>query len=224
MFLVLEYFTDVNASRGSPSGWRSSVCRLGQLNGGRGLSVRYRLAPQNPFPAALLDLFTSYLSLLYPTSSSFHDVVPASKVVLVGDSCGASLCFALVQVILELHRQYSPNFTVRFHGTDVSIPLMAGLASFSAWGEATHILPSWTLNQQYDFFSHLPPIPRLPHCEIWPTTPPRGNVYCDISAIYHPLISPTLAESWVDAPPMWFCCGEEMLVDDSKIIAQRAVQ
>ena len=31
-----------------------------------------------------------------------------------------------------------------------------------------------------------------------------------------------MAESWAGAPPMWFCCGEEMLVDGNKVIAQRA--
>lgn len=38
----------------------------------------------------------------------------------------------------------------------------------------------------------------------------------------HPLVSPTLVESWVGAPSMWLCCGEEMVVDASKVIAQRA--
>lgn len=31
-----------------------------------------------------------------------------------------------------------------------------------------------------------------------------------------------MAQSWLGAPPMWLCCGEEMLADSSKVIAQRA--
>lgn len=64
---------------------------------------------------------------------------------------------------------------------------------------------------------------QLPPDEIWPTVPARGNIYCDISTMCHPLVAPTLAENWKGAPPLWLCCGEEMLADQSKVIAQRAV-
>ncbi|MCJ1264974.1 hypothetical protein MMC22_004849 [Lobaria immixta] len=209
--------------RGSPSGWRSSVAELAKLTGGRCLSLRYRLAPQNPFPHALFDLLVAYLSLLYPPQDSFHDPVKAGNIVIVGDSCGASLCLALVQFILELHRRHSSPCTVQFHDEDVILPLPAGVASFSAYGEPTHTLPSWISNRKHDVFTAISPYARLPPDEIWPTVPPRGNVYCDISTMCHPLVAPTLAENWKGAPPIWLCCGEEMLADESKVIAQRAV-
>ena len=66
------------------------------------------------------------------------------------------------------------------------------------------------------------PLERVVPCGIWPTDPSRGALYCDISAFCHPLVSPTIAETWTGAPPMWFCCGEEMLVDNSRVITQRA--
>ena len=35
--------------------------------------VQYRLAPQHPSPAALLDIMLIYISLLYPPADSYHD-------------------------------------------------------------------------------------------------------------------------------------------------------
>jgi len=189
---------------------------------GRCVSVRYRLAPQHPFPAALLDVLITYLSLLYPPLGSFHESIPASNIIIAGDSAGANLCLALVQLILQLHRQHTSACTVRFFGKDVAIPLPAGVAAFSAWTEPTGALPSFLANQGHDYFSTTTALERVPPCEIWPTSPPRGAIYCEISALCHPLVSPTLAENWAGSPPLWFCCGEEMLVDNSKVIAQRA--
>lgn len=222
LFFCLTFVTDVS-SRGDPSGFRPSVRRLAQLTHGRCVSVRYRLAPQHPFPAALLDVLTTYLSLLYPPPDSFHGPIPASNIIIAGDSSGANLCLALVQLILQLHRQSTSACTVRFFGKDVAIPLPAGVAAFSAWTEATHALPSFSTNEKYDYLSSTMPVDRVVPCDIWPTNPPRGAFYCDISALCHPLVSPTIAESWAGSPPMWFCCGEEMLLDNSKVIAQRAV-
>ena len=163
-----------------------------------------------------------YLSLLYPSSESLHDPVPPSNIILVGDSCGATLCLSLTQFILEMYRQSLSVPTLLYYGEIRKIPLPAGVAAFSPLGETTNTLPSWTSNCGNDYFSNLPPLPRLPACDIWPTNPLRGHVYCELGAMCHPLVSLAMAENWVGAPPMWFCCGEEMLVDGSKVIAQRA--
>lgn len=212
----------IATSRGDPSGFRPSLCRLAQLTQGRCVSVRYRLAPQHPFPAALLDVLTTYLSLLYPPPDSLHEPIPASNIIVAGDSAGANLCLALVQLILQLHRQNKSGCTVRFFGRDVAIPLPGSVASFSAWTDCTGSLPSFTANKEYDYFSTTMALERVIPCGIWPTNPPRGALYCDISALCHPLVNPTIAKTWAGSPPIWFCCGQEMLVDDSRVIAQRA--
>ena len=49
----------------------------------------YRLAPENPFPAALDDAYEAYLYLL---SKGF---TPA-KIVLAGESAGGGLCYSLL--------------------------------------------------------------------------------------------------------------------------------
>lgn len=68
-----------------PSTHRPTTKKLAKLTGGRCYSVRYRLAPQDPFPAALLDAFVSYLTLLYPPPGAFHEAVRPEHVVFAGD-------------------------------------------------------------------------------------------------------------------------------------------
>ena len=68
-----------------PSTHRPMTKRLAKLTGGRCYSIRYRLAPQNPFPAALLDALVSYLTLLYPPPNAFHESVDAKHIVFAGD-------------------------------------------------------------------------------------------------------------------------------------------
>lgn len=68
-----------------PRSHRPFVRQLCKRTGGRGYSVRYRLSPQAVFPAALLDAFVSYLTLLYPPPDAFHEPVKAEHIVISGD-------------------------------------------------------------------------------------------------------------------------------------------
>ncbi|KAI1192852.1 alpha/beta hydrolase fold-domain-containing protein [Nemania serpens] len=68
-----------------PSTHRGLTSRLARAMGGRVYSVRYRLAPQNPFPAALLDALVSYFTLLYPPPGSIHEAVSPRDIVFGGD-------------------------------------------------------------------------------------------------------------------------------------------
>lgn len=68
-----------------PATHRAATKKLAKLTGGRCYSVRYRLAPQHPFPSALLDALQSYLALLYPPKGAFHEAVKPEHVVFAGD-------------------------------------------------------------------------------------------------------------------------------------------
>lgn len=70
-----------------PATHRPTTKKIAKLTGGRCYSVRYRLAPQNPFPAALIDALQSYLTLLYPPPGAFHDAVKPEHIVFAGDRC-----------------------------------------------------------------------------------------------------------------------------------------
>ena len=212
-------------SCGAPSKFRDITGNIAKLTGGRCFSVKYRLAPQNPFPAAILDVLVAYLSLLYPPSGAFHTPALASSIVLAGDSSGANICLAVLQLILYLrHQSLDGDSKIGFHGKQVSLPLPAGFASLSISADLTHSQCSWTANAMHDVLPNEPPPIRSsqPSCDIWPSKPPRGDLYGDLSAICHPLVSPTAAVDWRGAPPMRFSCGEEMLADEGAIIARHA--
>jgi virginiamycin B lyase len=72
--------------------------RLSAATGRAAWAVDYRLAPAHPFPAALDDVVTAYQSLL-------DHGVPASRIVLVGESAGATL------VLSALHAMRSRNMS-----------------------------------------------------------------------------------------------------------------
>ncbi len=74
------------------------------------LCVAYRLAPEDPFPAALDDAVAAYRLLL----SRFG----AEDTALVGESAGGGLCFSLAMRIRE-----------------EGLPMPAQLAAISPWGD-----------------------------------------------------------------------------------------
>ncbi|CAG5150528.1 uncharacterized protein ALTATR162_LOCUS2690 [Alternaria atra] len=211
-----------------PATSRPLTGRLAKETGGRVFSVRYRLSPQGPFPSALLDCFTAYLTLLSPPPGSFHAPVPASEIVFGGDSAGGTCCTALLQLLLQIHRSTPAGQTprVRFHGKDVEIPLPAGVALSSPWVDITRSLPSIEGGVTYDYL----PTPsqtdsrEFPKDDgVWPANPPRADLYCEASALMHPLVSPLAAKDWSKCPPLFFSVGEEMLRDEGAVIAQRCV-
>jgi len=207
-----------------PTTHRALCSRLAKETKGRVCSVRYRLAPQAAFPSQLLDAFVMYLSLLYPPPGSMHDAIPAKNIVLGGDSAGGNLVFALLQLLLQLHRT-SKNPTVNFHGKDVQVPLPAGATANSGWFDICRAMPSISNNAKFDYLpppNHDDTLSRFPKDDIWPANPPRGDLFCDLSLLDHPLVSPLAAESWKGAPPLYFCTGEECLSDEDCIVASRA--
>ncbi|KAF2111713.1 alpha/beta hydrolase fold-domain-containing protein [Lophiotrema nucula] len=209
-----------------PATYRPTTSRIAKETGGRVFSVRYRLSPQNPFPAALLDAFTAYLTLLYPPADAPHAPVPASDIVFAGDSAGGLLSASLLQLLLQIHRQNPTKDTlptVSFHGKTVEIPLPAGTALVSPWLDVTRSLPSVEALAKYDYLpppSHTANM-KYPPCDAWPANPPRADLYCEASAMLHPIVSPLAARDWKNSPPVFFSLGEEMLRDEDAFLAQR---
>ena len=73
-----------------PATYRPTTKRLAKLTGGRCYSIRYRLAPQNAFPAAIIDALASYLTLIYPPPGAFHEAVAPEHIVFAGDRYGVN--------------------------------------------------------------------------------------------------------------------------------------
>ncbi|KAJ5644949.1 hypothetical protein N7507_010960 [Penicillium longicatenatum] len=215
-----------------PCTHRLPVSNLARLTGAQALSVRYRLAPQNPFPAALVDALTAYLSLIHPPKGSFHEPVPANKIVIAGDSAGGNLTIALLQTLLTLRRASRP---ITFHGQEVNIELPAGVAGVSPWCDVTLSMPSVVSNRKFDYMDIRPggvDVPdytkpytpfAFPADDVWPASPPRIDTFCNASITQHPLVSPMAAdpELWRDAPPVFITVGEECLTDEGLVLARR---
>jgi acetyl esterase/lipase len=210
-----------------PSSHRIPTSRLAKLTEGRCFSVRYRLAPQNPFPAALLDALVAYLSLLSPAPKALHTAVSAKNIVFAGDSAGGNLALVLHQTLLTLQR--SGVSSIHLNGRDVPIEIPAGLALNSPWCDISRSMPSVNSNAHFDYLS--PPsatgIPQEPPADdIWPSKPPRAEVYCNAAMLDHPLVSPLAVkpELWGGSCPVYICCGNEGLEDEDSILARKLHQ
>ncbi len=92
----------------------------------RVLCAAYRLAPENPFPAALEDALTAYRFLL----KSGYD---HSQIILAGESAGGGLCYALC---LRLRA--------------CGLPLPAGILAISPWTDLTMSGRSYDTNRDVD--------------------------------------------------------------------------
>jgi acetyl esterase/lipase len=205
-----------------PASHRPTTKKLAKLTKGRCFSVRYRLAPQHPFPAALLDALVSYFSLLYPLPGTFHEPVQPEHIVFSGDSAGGNLSLVLLQTILILRRQ---NRRIHWNGLEREVPLPAGVAVCSPWLDITHSSPSCDSNSKYDYLPASAVNPEgmeYPACSIWPTSPPRKHLYADDGLLCHSLVSPLIAKSWVGSPPLYIETGEELLTDEDKHVAMKA--
>ncbi|WP_024921733.1 MULTISPECIES: alpha/beta hydrolase fold domain-containing protein [unclassified Afipia] len=77
---------------GSASGSLEYAGRLAETVGGSCVTVDYRLAPEHPYPAAVDDAVDAYRGLL-------DNGVPASSIILSGESSGGGLALALALVL-----------------------------------------------------------------------------------------------------------------------------
>ncbi|PJN35637.1 Virginiamycin B lyase [Streptomyces sp. CB02959] len=113
-----------------PEAERVMAYRLSQATGRPTLRVDYRLAPAHPYPAALEDLLAAWQAVL-------DEGVPASEVVFVGESSGATL---VLSALLELKRTGGPQ-----PGAAVAISPLTDLALTGA---------SLTANDGKDVLGH----------------------------------------------------------------------
>ncbi len=79
---------------GSIATHRGLVSRLTSATGSRALSVGYRLAPENPFPAAVDDATAAYRWLVSQGMEPF-------RVVIAGDSAGGGLALATLLALRD---------------------------------------------------------------------------------------------------------------------------
>ncbi len=123
---VLVYFHGGGYMIGSADHVANMLGHIAAGAGCRALSVDYRLAPENPFPAAVDDARAAYRWLL-------DEGVEPGGIVVGGDSAGGALAIAT-------------QLAVR----DEGLPLPAGSVPISPWADLRCVAPSWTTNAETD--------------------------------------------------------------------------
>ncbi|KAG0347608.1 hypothetical protein BG004_007369 [Podila humilis] len=141
---VILYFHGGGHAFLSPASHRSFLSRLARDvgPGTRVFSVDYRMAPENPFPAAIHDAYAAYLYLTEPnhvalsldknTSATHHVPVDPRDIVVGGDSAGANLAAAFMLYMVQYIKPSMEPKYVLPHATLL----------LSIWGDVTSSLPA----------------------------------------------------------------------------------
>lgn len=111
---------------GSPDSHRHLVANLSEQAGLQGLLVDYRLAPEDPFPAAVEDAISVYAALL---THGYE----AEEIVVAGDSAGGGLVVAMMLA-----------------ARDANLPLPAAGICLSPWNDLTGTAKSLETNASVD--------------------------------------------------------------------------
>jgi acetyl esterase/lipase len=95
---VLMFFHGGGYCSGSILSHRRMVTEAGRAARMRTLAVAYRLAPEDPFPAAYDDALTAWRFLR-------NEGTPASQIAIGGDSAGAGLAVALINRLRDANEE-----------------------------------------------------------------------------------------------------------------------
>lgn len=170
-------------------------------------------------PSQLLDVAVAYLSLINPPPGATHPAIPPKRIVLTGESTGASLILSLIALLLQLERRMSSD-PIHFNSRPLPRSILpagqalvstitnnaGSLASF--WNAA--LLENDVLTAENPVFDRSRP----DEPGMWPADPPREHFTCGKQMLNHPLIEPLLVteDMWRGAPPFWIAMGDERAI------------
>lgn len=162
---------------GSPSTNRELVSRLARASAARVLGIDYRLAPENPFPAAVEDSTAAYRWLL-------STGVKPSQVVIIGESAGGGLTIA---TLLALR--------------DTGEPLPAAAVAISPWVDMEALGESITTKAEVDPMVQRDSILMAAKAylgDLDPRTPLASPIYADLTGLPPLLIQVGTSEILLD--------------------------
>ncbi|ORY98279.1 Alpha/Beta hydrolase protein [Lobosporangium transversale] len=196
---------------------RCITSEIARLGGAKVLSIDYRLAPESPFPAALVDAIAAYLYLLYPPAGSGVTAIDPKNVVIMGDSAGGGLTFGTMLAL-----------------RDAGLPLPGGVVGLSPWLDLLHSMPSLLTNNNSDYLPEegftqggqgsLGKIAALAatldtednllnHPEL-----PEIQYYATNALLACPYVSPLVADNLEGTCPMLVIAGDGELLRDEAIV------
>lgn len=161
---VILYIHGGGYVSGSCEDHRALVARIVNQTGIKALQFNYRLAPENPFPAALEDSITAYQFLL-------NSGIPASDIIIAGESAGGGLCLCTLLAIRERNLPLpssavaiSPWTDLKCTGESYKTKNKVSLAPLNSWtvfskyytGDNDPLCPF--ISPIYGDLSKLPPI------------------------------------------------------------------
>lgn len=147
---------------GSINCYRSLAAHIAHAAHGRALIIDYRLAPEDPFPAAIQDAMTAYRWLLA------HGVAP-DQIVVAGDSAGGGLALAMLVAL-----------------RDGGEPLSAAVVCLSPWTDLAATGESWSTKAKADLI--IDPGALLKAAQVYlggadPRTPLASPLYADLRGL-----------------------------------------
>jgi acetyl esterase/lipase len=182
---------------GCAAAYRQLLGKLTKGTGCKSFAIDYRLAPQNPFPCAVIDAVSGYLYLLRKYKPE--------NIIFGGDSAGGGLALSSLLTIREM-----------------GLPMPAGSYCLSPWViknlcqvDLTHSFPSFYEHSETDFLPDPATIrdKRLNG---------RAHYYTTNENLSNQFVSPYFAEKLSGLPPCLIQCGgAERLRDESIGMAKR---
>jgi monoterpene epsilon-lactone hydrolase len=166
---------------------RKMYAHLAKAAGCRGLVIDYDHAHQNIYPTQLNQALAAYRWLL-------GQHVEAKRMAMIGDSCGATILFGLLQ-----------------RARDEGLPQPAAAMSISAWTDMDATGASYATNREKDAFFTKET-----------TTWLAANILGQAGDRRDPYASPLYGDL-KGLPPIFLQAGgDETLLDDSRMFAERA--
>lgn len=159
---VILYLHGGAYNAGSTRSHRALAANIAYAARARALTIDYRLAPEHPYPAALVDAFSAYKWLL-------ELGIRPEQITVAGDSAGGGLTIALLVALRERR-----------------VPMPAAAVVLSPWTDLTDSGESWQENAKADYMingAKLKEAARLYLKDTSPQTPLASPVYANLEGL-----------------------------------------
>ncbi len=159
---VILYLHGGAYNAGSTRSHRALAANIAYAAHARALTIDYRLAPEHPYPAALVDAFSAYKWLL-------ESGIRPEQITVTGDSAGGGLTIALLVALRERR-----------------VPMPAAAVVLSPWTDLSASGESWQENTKVDYLINRPKLKeaaRLYLKNASPQTPLASPVYANLAGL-----------------------------------------